>query len=107
MNVKSLSIVASLLFLLNAPALAQRAAAANQGGDVLMLEEIRIQVAPELPTVVVTIPRQRPAIQAVALKESANEAIAGNPIDIKPRLSDLRLNRIEEPQKILAKDRAQ
>ena len=77
------------------------------GGEVLMLEEIRIEVAPELPTIVVTIPRQKPEIAPVILQKNAGDLIRQNPTSIKPRLSDLVINRIEEPEKMLAKERAQ
>lgn len=89
-----------------APLFAQQAAG-ETGGPVLMLEEIRIQVAPELPTVVVTIPRQRPDIQSVSLKKSSEDLIRAGTAQIKPRLTDLQVSRIEEPQKMLAKERAQ
>ncbi len=77
----------------------------DAGGDVLMLEEIRIEVAPELPTIVVTIPRQKPDIEPVLLTKNLEDLIRQNPNSIKPRLSDLVVNRIEEPQKMLAKER--
>lgn len=101
------NIVALLtLVLVSAPAFGQQ----NQdrgGGEVLMLEEIRIEVAPELPTIVVTIPRQKPEIAPVILQKNAGDLIRQNPTSIKPRLSDLVINRIEEPEKMLAKERAQ
>lgn len=94
-----------LTALMVVPAIAQQGAASS--GDVLMLEEIRIEVAPELPTVVVTIPRQKPVISSVVLKKDPEELIRANPGAVKPRLSDLVVNKIEEPQKMLAKERSQ
>jgi len=86
---------------------ARNAQPAPAGGEVLMLEEIRIQVAPELPTVVVSIPRQKPEISSVALKKDSEDLITAGNAEVKPRLADLQVNRIEEPEKILAKQRAQ
>jgi len=79
----------------------------NTGGEVLMLEEIRIEVAPELPTIVVTIPRQKPDIEPVILRKNPEDLVRQNPSEIKPRLSNMVINRIEEPEKMLAKDRGQ
>ncbi len=79
----------------------------NTGGEVLMLEEIRIEVAPELPTIVVTIPRQRPDISPVVLQKKPEDLITVNTTSIKPRLSDLVITKLEEPQKMLAKKRSQ
>lgn len=98
-------ILTLLLFMGASVSYGQRGA--DTGGEVLMLEEIRIEVAPELPTVVVTIARQKPEITPVVLTKNPEELIKSNPTAIKPRLSDLVLNRIEEPQKMLAKQRTQ
>jgi len=106
-------IVIALLLLSAAPSLAQAQAAKSPArddtpaGQVLMLEEIRIQVAPELPTVIVSIPRQRPIIRSVSLSKDANDLITAGNVQVKPRLADLQINRIDEPEKILAKSRAQ
>jgi len=80
---------------------------APAAGQVLMLEEIRIQVAPELPTVVVSIPRQRPVIKSVGLAKDAGDLITAGNAQVKPRLADLQVKTIDEPQKILAKTRTQ
>jgi len=107
-----------VLLLLAATPLTLHAQAANpqtrqsardeaSSGQVLMLEEIRIQVAPELPTVVVSIPRQKPVIRSVSLSKDANDLITAGNVQVKPRLADLQVNRIDEPEKILAKPRAQ
>ncbi len=95
-----------LLFAATTPSFGQQGRGSTSG-DVLMLEEIRIEVAPELPTIVVTIPRQRPEISSVFLKKNPEEMIQVNTVAIKPRLSDMVVNKIEEPQKMLAKERAQ
>jgi len=76
-------------------------------GDVLMLEEIRIEVAPELPTVVVTIPRQSPLIEPITLQKDPEDLIRDDGLAIKPKLDLLPINQLEEPEKMLAKDRSQ
>ena len=87
---------------------AQPAASSDTApGGVLMLEEIRIEVSPELPTVVVTIPREKPEITSVVLKKDAEDLIHAGSVQVKPRLADLQINQLEEPEKVLAKVRAQ
>ncbi len=74
-------------------------------GGVLMLEAIRIEVAPELPTVVVTIPRQEPHIEPVTLQSPIDRMLEEAPEDVKPNLSDLKISKVEKPEKMLAKER--
>jgi len=70
-----------------------------------MLEEIRIEVQPERPTVVITIPRQRPSIKPVALSKDIETLAQGEAHRVKPRLSDLTPAQVEDEQKMLAKER--
>jgi hypothetical protein len=76
-------------------------------GQVLMLEEIHIAISPELPTVVVSIPRQKPEINSVILMKDPEDLIMSGTAQVKPRLTDLQVNQIEDPQKLLAKERSQ
>lgn len=74
-------------------------------GEVMMIEEIHIQVAPELPTVVVAIPRQKPMIQPVSLQSPLKRMIYTSAKSIKPKLSDVKISKVEKPEKMLAKER--
>jgi len=89
------------------PATPQATTKDDTGGQVLMLEEIRIEVAPELPTVIISIPRQKPEINSVSLVKSANDLITAGSFTVKPRLADLRLSQLEDTEKMLAKARSQ
>jgi len=106
-------LAAAVSVALSLPAFAQRsgsrqtAAADADAGQVLMLEEIRIQVGPELPTVVISIPRQQPDLKSVSLAKDARDMITAGAAQVKPRIADLQVSRIEEPQKMLAKERSQ
>lgn len=62
---------------------------ADDTGEVLMLEEIRIEVAPELPTVVVTIQRQKPDIERITIQNPLNRMRRTEIGLIKPDLSKM------------------
>ncbi len=72
---------------------------------VLMLEEILIQVSPELPTVVVTIPRQKPEIAPVSIQSPRERMISSENEQIKPDLTKTKVSKIKEPEKMLARQR--
>ncbi|MBT3231960.1 MAG: hypothetical protein HN356_04030 [Calditrichaeota bacterium] len=78
--------------------------AVNEGG-VLMLQEILIEVAPELPTVVVTIQRQKPEIEKVAIKSPLKRMQLEESTLIRPDLSKMKPTKIKEPKKMLARER--
>ncbi|MBM3325887.1 MAG: hypothetical protein FJY65_02730 [Calditrichaeota bacterium] len=97
--------VALAILVLSPANYAQRPA---RGGEeeVLMLEEIRIEVTPELPTVVVTIPRQKPDIKSVTLEKNVETLLTAGAAKVKPRLTDMTVSKVEDLQKILAKERS-
>ena len=74
-------------------------------GGVLMLQEILIEVAPELPTVVVTIQRQKPEIEKVAIKSPLKRMQLEETTLIRPDLSKMKPTKIKEPKKMLARER--
>lgn len=74
-------------------------------GEVLMLEEIRIEVAPEEPTVVVMIPRQKPHIDPVTLQIPVERLVFGGIKHRKPKLAQMKISKIENAEKMLAKQR--
>ncbi len=74
-------------------------------GEVLMLQEILIEVAPELPTVVVTIQRQKPEIERVAIKSPLKRMQQEETTLIRPDLSKMKPTKIKEPKKMLARER--
>jgi len=78
--------------------------AVSEGG-VLMLQEILIEVAPELPTVVVTIQRQRPEIEKVTIKSPLKRMQFEETTLIRPDLSKMKPTKIKEPKKMLARER--
>jgi len=71
-------------------------------GEVLMLEEIIIQVAPELPTVVVTIPRQQPALKKITIQSPLSRMIESKTKSIKPDLSKTKVSKVKDSEKMLA-----
>ncbi|MFH0765447.1 MAG: hypothetical protein V2A61_03400 [Calditrichota bacterium] len=75
--------------------------------DLIMLQEITIQVQPEQPTVIVTIPRQNPDIKPVGIQSPLTRMVAPPDQRIKPDLNNLKVKPIEESQNILAKDAGQ
>ena len=79
--------------------------AQDEGDEVILLEEIRIQVAPELPTLVVTIPRQTPEVTPIIIQSPLNRMSKSNIESIKPNLEEMNVSKIEQPQKMLAKER--
>lgn len=76
-----------------------------QDEGVVMLEEITITVDPEMPNVLVTIPRENPIIEVGELKRPRESQFFDEPVDVKPKLVDIEINEVEKPQKMLAKDR--
>lgn len=72
---------------------------------VLMLDDMLIEVAPEIPTVVVAIPRQKPRIEPVTLQSPVERMLKEAPEDVKPKLSDMKISKVEKPEKMLAKER--
>lgn len=101
-----------ILFLLISPAFAQESdesSGEDPGGgeDVIMLEqEIRIEVQPELPTLLVTIPRQNPILHPEKIQPPIENLIKRNTDLIKPELTGITVSQIEHPQKMLAKKRS-
>jgi hypothetical protein len=79
----------------------------GQDDDLVMLQEIRITVEPEMPNVFVTIPRQNPTINVGELKRPEDSKIFSEPLAVKPKLTDIEVSKVEKAQKILAKDRIQ
>ncbi|MCF7810178.1 hypothetical protein K9N50_04225 [bacterium] len=79
----------------------------SQDDDLVMLEEIRITVEPEMPNVFVTIPRQNPTINVGELKRPEESKLFGEPLAVKPKLSDIEVSKVEKAKKMLAKDRNQ
>ena len=77
----------------------------DSGDEVIMLEEIVIQVAPELPTLVVTIPRQVPEVKPITIQSPLERMSVGNIEAIKPDLKEMNVSKIEQPEKMLAKER--
>lgn len=82
---------------------------ASVGSDdvVMATQEITISVPTELPTVIVTIPRQKPEITSVILKKDAEDLITAGNREVRPKLVDLQVNQVEQPEKMLAQPRAQ
>ncbi|NQU04998.1 MAG: hypothetical protein HQ568_02815 [Calditrichaeota bacterium] len=78
-----------------------------QDDGVVMLDEIRITVEPEMPNVFVTIPRQNPVIEVGELKRPEDSKLFSEAIVVKPKLTDLEVSKLEKVRKILAKDRKQ
>lgn len=74
-------------------------------GEVLMLEEIRIEVAPELPTVVVTIQRQKPDIERITIQNPLNRMLRTEIEMIKPDLCQMKVSELKDSKKMLARDR--
>jgi len=77
----------------------------DDGGEVIMLEEIIIQVAPELPTLVVSIPRQVPEVKPITIQSPTDRMAKSNIESIKPKLGEMNVSKIEQPKKMLAKSR--
>jgi hypothetical protein len=77
----------------------------DDGGEVIMLEEIIIQVAPELPTLVVSIPRQVPDVKPITIQSPIERMSASNIESIKPNLGEMNVSKIEQSKKMLAKPR--
>jgi len=77
----------------------------DDGDEVIMLEEIIIQVAPELPTLVVTIPRQTPEVNSVTIQSPIGRMSIVDVESIKPNLEEMNVSKIEQPSKMLAKPR--
>ena len=77
----------------------------DDGGEVIMLEEIIIQVAPELPTLVVSIPRQVPEVKQITIQSPINRMSKSNIESIKPNLGEMNVSKIEQSKKMLAKPR--
>lgn len=95
-----------VLLLLAAPVMAQDPAEDDLFGDgVIELEEIRIEVEAELPTVVITLVRQEPTIPEEKLQPPLKKMVQGVVSPVKPKISDVEITPIEKPGKILAKDR--
>ena len=78
-----------------------------QDDGVVMLEEIRITVEPEMPNVFITIPRQNPVIEVGELKRPDDSKLFGEALVVKPKLTDIEVSKVEKARKILAKDRKQ
>lgn len=75
-------------------------------GEVVMVEkEIVIKVEPELPTVMAAISREAPVIRTGELRRPDEQAVLEGVKAVKPGLSEVEVSRVENPQKILAKDR--
>ena len=74
-------------------------------GEIIVLEEVKIEVEPETPTVIVTIPRQKPNIQSVKLQSPIKQMIYTSTSKVKPRLADMKISKVDKPEKMLAKDR--
>ena len=77
----------------------------DSGDEVIMLEEIVIQVAPELPTLVVTIPRLVPEVKPITIQSPIGRMSEGDIEAIKPDLKEMNVTKIEQPEKMLAKER--
>lgn len=73
--------------------------------NIVMLEEILIQVSPELPTVVVTIPRQKPEIKPVSIQNPIERMVSKEKEVIIPDLTKMKVSKVEEPEKMLAQQR--
>ncbi len=93
-----------LLFFLTSFIYAQRPTQSG-GEEIIMLEEIRIEVTPELPTVVVTIPRQKPEVKSTTLQKDIESLLTVGTNKVKPRLTDMTVSKVEDLQKILTKER--
>ena len=74
-------------------------------GKVIVLEEVKIEVEPETPTVIVTIPRQKPNIQSVKLQSPIKQMIYTSTLKVKPRLADMKISKVDKHEKMLAKER--
>ncbi len=76
------------------------------GSDgVLMLKEIEIKVDPELPTLVITIPRQSPVMANVEIKSPLGRLIEPDNSRIKPNLSEMLATPVKDSEKMLARER--
>lgn len=72
---------------------------------VLMLQEILIEVAPELPTVVVTIQRQKPEIERVSIQSPLKRMQLEETTLIRPDLRKMKPTKVKEPKKMLDRRR--
>ncbi|MFN3821064.1 MAG: hypothetical protein ACK4OO_01920 [bacterium] len=73
--------------------------------EVIMLEEIRIRVEPERPTVVTSIPRQAPRIEPIQLKREPLSLILSVWRRESPHLESISVRPIEGEREILARER--
>ena len=87
-------------------ALAQAADDEVNDDGVLMLEEILIEVAPELPTVLVTITRQKPTIEReITIKDPLKRLMQVKKSQLKPDLTKMKVTEIKDAKRILARER--
>ncbi len=99
--------VTTLLMLTPGEALpqAEEATAEFPTGGIVDIGEIEIRVEPELPTVLVTIPREAPDVKVGLLERPVESMIYGATAAVKPRLGEIAVKKVEKPQKMLAKNR--
>lgn len=75
---------------------------AQQNDGMIVIEEILIKVEPELPTVIVTIPRQDPNVKPIALSgpysRMVNQSTSTSPVELK----STDVAKVVEPSKIVA-----
>ncbi len=104
MNKKAITVVFAffLFFIIH---LTDSIAQEGSEGEVLMLEEIIIQVAPELPTVVVTIERQEPEIAPATIQSPLERMIGIDKELVKPDLTELKPALISDSEQMLAMPR--
>lgn len=76
-----------------------------QDDEILMLEEIVIQVAPELPTVIVTIERQEPEFDQATLRSPLERMVSLDEQSIKPDLGDMIAFTVKDSDLMLARER--
>ena len=74
----------------------------TDSGEVMTLEEIVIEVAPELPTVVVTIKRQEPEFKRFGLNDPLKRLIEVERELVKPDLTKMKASKIKDHEKLLA-----
>ncbi len=125
MNKRSAGIVGIILLLFTASLQAQTPAAQKENSsqplkndqpkaaakvetddNVVMLQEIVIQVSPEQPIVVIYIPRQKPDIKPASIQSPLERMVSMEDRGIKPDLTKMKVNKVEELDKMLAQTRA-
>lgn len=100
-----LSLVCGMGSLLILVGISEVKAQAQPKEEVIMIEEIRIRVEPELPTVVISIPRQKPTLQPLQLKRDPISLVLEKGGGEKLDLKNIPLKPVEGERGMFARER--